>query len=106
VTPLHRAVFIGNWKVVAHLASASENDINSQDANGDTPLHIASRQGNAIIVRMLLDCATLDASITNMQSLSALQVAENSRKAIVVGLLIYYDAHKNDKQNKKVRYLL
>jgi len=62
MSELHKACERGDWKVTSLL---NNENINTQNREGETPLHIASKHGNLDTVKVLVSRNECDLNITD-----------------------------------------
>lgn len=71
-SPLHRATFWRNTKVVEILVGDSRVDVNSRDKSGKTPLHTAVENSVYSVVKLLLACDGIDPNVEDNDGDTAL----------------------------------
>lgn len=72
---MHQAVITGNLVELNNYLQNTQN-INQQDANGDTVLHLAVKNNNVEIINLLLNTG-INLGITNNEKKKAIDYAQN-----------------------------
>jgi len=97
-SPIHRAVLIGNGKVVELLINWG-NDVDSKDASSRTPLHLAIATNNKEIAELLI-LRGANVNIQDSQGNTPLHIAAEKGDAILTELLVSNEAKLNIKNNE------
>jgi ankyrin repeat protein len=98
VSYTHIAAFFGSSRIMSHLISTSQKDLDSKDGRNKTPLSRAAKNGHEAVVKLLLDTGKVDADSKDDERQTPLSLAaENGHEAVVKLLL---DTGKVDADSK------